>query len=95
MSDRSSSTPSSPLSLRTSSERTNSLILAQLPQSFFDPLVINVLRDHFATYGTINQWVPIAGFARVIIVYNEEDDAERAKLHCDPLVLEATHDRYA
>jgi len=93
MSDRSMSTPSSPLSLTTCSERTNSLIVAQLPESFFDPLVINVLRNHFATYGTINQWVPIAGFARIIIVYNEEDDAERAKLHCDPLVLEATFDR--
>jgi hypothetical protein len=28
-----------------------------------------------------------------MIVYNDEDDAERAKLQCDPLVLEATHDR--
>ena len=87
------SSPSSPSSQTT--ERTNSLIVAQLPQSFFHPLVINVLRDHFATYGEINQWVPIASFARIIIVYNEEGDAERAKLQCDPLTLEATYDRYA
>jgi hypothetical protein len=85
------SSPSSPSSQTT--ERTNSLIVAQLPQSFFHPLVINVLRDHFATYGEINQWVPIASFARIIIVYNEEGDAERAKLQCDPLTLEATYDR--
>lgn len=57
--------------------------------------MIKVLRDHFATYGEINQWVPISSFGRIIVVYKDEDDAERAKMQCDPLVLEAAYDRYA
>jgi len=93
MSDSSISPPSTPSSQTLCAERTNSLIVTQLPPTFFHPLVIKVLRDHFATYGDINQWVPIAGLARIIVVYNHENDAEEAKLRCDPLVLEATEDR--
>ena len=51
------------------------------------------MRHHFATFGEINQWVPLASFGRIMVVYKYEDDAERAKLQSDPLVLEASDDR--
>jgi hypothetical protein len=64
-----------------------------LPKSFFHPLVLDAIRHHFAAYGEINRWVPLTGFGRIIIVYNSEDDAERAKLECDPVVIAASKDR--
>ena len=69
--------------------------MTQVPSQFFHPLVINVMRHHFATFGEINRWVPLASFGRIMVVYRDEDDAERAKLQCDPLILEASYDRYA
>ncbi|KAH7928139.1 Calcipressin [Leucogyrophana mollusca] len=72
-------------------ERTNSLVITQVPRSFFRPAILSALQDHFATYGDINQWVPIASFARIILVYYSEDSAERAKLNCDPLVIHPRH----
>lgn len=90
-----SSIPSSPSSQTLCTERTNSLIVAQVPPLFFHPLVIDVMRHHFATFGEINQWVPLSSFGRIMVVYKDEDDAERAKLQSDPLILEASEDRYA
>lgn len=75
------------------SEPTNTLAITSLPKSFFDPLILEVLRGHFASFGDINQWVPLQGFGRVIVVYENEDDAEVVKQRCDPIVLEANHDR--
>lgn len=74
-----------------STQPTNSLVITQVPRSFFQPSILNVLRDHFATYGEINQWVPIASFSRIILVYYSEDSAEQAKHACDPLVLAPPH----
>jgi hypothetical protein len=51
------------------------------------------MRHHFATFGEINQWIPLACFGRIMVVYKDEDDAERAKIRCDPLILEASDDR--
>ncbi|KAJ7031090.1 Calcipressin [Mycena alexandri] len=73
--------------------RTNTLAVTSLPKEFFQPLLLDVLRDHFTTFGHINRWVPLPGFGRIIIVYTREDDAETAKIHSDPIVLEQTHDR--
>lgn len=89
---------STPSSRSTSSEldtqRTNTLAITSLPKSFFHPLVLGILRQHFATYGRINQWVPLAGFGRILVVFHAEDDAETAKRQCDPIIVESTHDRY-
>ncbi|KAJ7084817.1 Calcipressin [Mycena belliarum] len=74
-------------------QRTNSLAVTSLPKEFFQPLLLDVLHNHFATYGHINRWVPLPGFGRILIVYTREDDAETAKVHCDPIVLEQTLDR--
>ncbi|KAJ6606212.1 Calcipressin [Mycena vulgaris] len=84
--------PPSPSSLD-ETQRTNTLAVTSLPKEFFQPLLLDVLQNHFATYGQINRWVPLPGFGRIIIVYTREDDAETAKVHCDPIVLEQTHDR--
>jgi len=50
-----------------------------------------MLRDHFASFGDINQWVPLQGFGRVIIVYESAHHAETAKIHCDPIVIDGPH----
>jgi hypothetical protein len=62
--------------------------MALLPRSFFVPEILNIIRSHFNHYGEINQWVPLPGFGRILIVYTNEDDAESAKHACDPIVLQ-------
>jgi hypothetical protein len=54
---------------------------------------MDMLRDHFASYGEINQWVPLPGFGRIITVYESEHCAETAKQQSDPIVLEGTLDQ--
>jgi hypothetical protein len=58
------------------------------------PLVVDKVLVHFATYGEIHQWVSLEkSFARIMIVFKREEDAELAKLQCgDRLVFEATKD---
>src|SRR6266576_3443207 len=65
-------------------QRTNTLTMASLPRSFFIPEILNIIRSHFNCYGEINQWVPLPGFGRILIVYTDENDAESAKRACDP-----------
>ncbi|KAJ7253339.1 Calcipressin [Mycena haematopus] len=74
-------------------QRTNTLAVTSIPKEFFQPSLLDVLHTHFATYGHINRWVPLPTFARIIVVYTREDDAETAKMHCDPVVLKQTPDR--
>jgi len=90
MMDPSTSTPSSPSS-QTFLEKTNSLMVTHIYPSIVDKVLL-----HFAVYGEIHQWVSLSkSFARIMIVYKHEDDAERAKLQCgDRLVLEATNETY-
>ena len=83
-----SSPPPPPLS-----EPTNTLAVTSVPKYFFAPFILNMLRDHFASYGEINQWVPLPGFSRIIIVYEAEHYAESAKLQSDPIVVESTPDQ--
>lgn len=79
-----SSSPNSSLLL----QPTNTLAVTSLPKSFFDPLILGMLRDHFSTFGDINQWVPLQGFRRIIIVYESTYHAEIAKQQCDPILVE-------
>jgi hypothetical protein len=76
-----------------SSDPTNTLAVTSLPRSFFDPVIMDMLRDHFASYGEINQWVPLPGFGRIIIVYESEHCAETVKRQSDPIVVEGTLDQ--
>ncbi|KAK7037563.1 hypothetical protein VNI00_011055 [Paramarasmius palmivorus] len=88
---RSSSVSSS--SSRHESKRTNSLAITPLPKAFFHPEILHHLHAHFATFGRINQWVPLQGFGRILVVYETEDDAEKAKTANDPIVLAESEDR--
>lgn len=74
--------------------RTNTLAVTPLPRSFFQPVILELLRAHFSSFGAINQWVPLPGFARIIIVYEQEECAENAKLCSDPIILSATKERH-
>ncbi|KAH9948125.1 Calcipressin [Amylocystis lapponica] len=85
--------PSSPalsLSATLTPPHTNTLVITQLPPAFFEPLALDALRNHFELYGPIYAWAPLKGFARIILVYYSEDDAEHAKLSCDCLVVGPT-----
>lgn len=69
---------------------TNTLAVTRLPPSFFDPLILDILRSHFAQYGPINQWAPLSGFGRVLIVYERDAAAEAAREACGEIVVEPT-----
>ncbi|KAJ3822889.1 Calcipressin [Lentinula raphanica] len=74
---------------------TNSLAITQVPDEFFHPAVLGVLRDHFDLYGEITHWVPLRAFRRIMVVFTEEDAAEHAKRSCDRIQISATQDRPA
>ncbi|KZT11144.1 Calcipressin [Laetiporus sulphureus 93-53] len=100
--EHTSPAPSSPLagtppSLTSNSgtatpQRTNTLVIAQLPPTFFEAIVLDTLRRHFGTYGSIYAWAPLKSFARIILVYYSEDDAEQAKDACDRLLVGPSED---
>lgn len=81
-----------PSSSGTPSE-TNSLVVTNMPAAFFHPLVLEALRDYFSAFGEIYAWAPITAFARIILVYYSEEDAETAKLACDGVKIEVTSER--
>lgn len=66
---------------------TNTLIVPSLAPSFFDPLVLQALRDLFGSYGQLHSWAPLRGLGRIILVYWDERHAEDAKLGTDGLHL--------
>ncbi|KAF8839871.1 Calcipressin [Paxillus ammoniavirescens] len=69
---------------------TNTVIITQVPRNFFQPVILEALRDYFAVYGEINRWVPLSSFSRIIVVYYDEESAEQAKRSCDPLTIQPT-----
>ncbi|KAG5352653.1 hypothetical protein E4T56_gene9872 [Termitomyces sp. T112] len=73
-------------------QRTNTVAVTQVPKEFFHPVLLDVLRDHFGSYGEINRWAPLPGFGRIIVVYRFEDNAESAKQHCDRITVQRSQD---
>lgn len=69
------------------SNQTNTLVITSLPPPFFEPPVLEALRNYFSLFGEIHTWAPISAFARTILVYYLEEAAEMAKEHCDGLVI--------
>ncbi|KAL7410168.1 Calcipressin-domain-containing protein [Mrakia frigida] len=68
-------------------ERTNTLALL-LPHPFlFHPPILALLRSHYETFGTIHTWAPIRAFGRVIVVFDDEEGAMRAKREGDRLEI--------
>ncbi|KAI6009501.1 Calcipressin-domain-containing protein [Pisolithus orientalis] len=70
---------------------TNTLIITQVPRSFFEPVILWALREYFAVYGEIAHWVPISCFSRILLVYNDVESVEQAKANSDPLVIQPVH----
>ena len=69
---------------------TNTLVLAALPPSFFNPVILGALRDHFALYGALHTFAPIRAFGRAIVVYHENRAAEAGKLSLDGIEVGGT-----
>lgn len=55
-------------------------------------MIQEAFKSHFSTYGPLHTWAPIKGFARVIMVYFSEEDAEMAKESNDGIILGDTGD---
>lgn len=83
-------TPPPPLEPDSASgeESTNTLALLLPHLSLFATPILEILRDHYSTYGPLAHWAPVKGFGRVILVYEENDDAARAKKEGDWLKLD-------
>lgn len=81
-----SSTPSLVAESLTEDE-TNTLIVTNLSVTFFSPPVLEALRQHFETYGHLHSWAPLKGFRRIVMVYWNTEDASRARIECDEMVL--------
>ncbi|KAG5639185.1 hypothetical protein H0H81_006089 [Sphagnurus paluster] len=73
-------------------ERTNTIAITSVPKNFFHPVIQDVLREHFASFGEVNRWAPLPGFGRIIVVYRSEDVAEIAKQQCDPIIVHQSSD---
>uniref|UniRef100_D8PU63 Calcipressin n=1 Tax=Schizophyllum commune (strain H4-8 / FGSC 9210) TaxID=578458 RepID=D8PU63_SCHCM len=87
--------PTSPDRTTSGPATTNTLAVTRLPASFFDPLILDILRDHFAQYGPINQWAPLSGFGRILVVYERDASAEAAREACGTIVVEPTDSHVA
>lgn len=66
---------------------TNTLILTPLSKSFFDPSVLDALKEHFSSYGDLHSWAPLKSWQRIIMVYWNSEDAEHARSECDMMQL--------
>ncbi|GAA5931797.1 uncharacterized protein JCM15063_001570 [Sporobolomyces koalae] len=66
---------------------TNSLILV-LPQLLFSPSLLPLFELHFGRYGQMVSWTPLERLGRVLVVYDEVDDAANAKEEMDGFVWE-------
>ncbi|KAG8905861.1 carbohydrate-binding module 1 protein [Tulasnella sp. 403] len=74
-------------------DETNTLILTSLSPTFFNPEVLDALRDHFSSYGELHTWAPLKGFRRIVMVYWSNEDAARAREECDGMVLADENDK--
>ena len=92
---RTPSTPELTSSETPSVTRTNTLVITSLPLSFFEPIVLEALKSHFESYGDVHTWAPLKAFARIIVIYYDEEAAELAKETCDNLRIGETEARLA
>lgn len=70
---------------------TNTLIITQVPRNFFEPTILQALREYFSVHGEITHWVPISSFFRILLVYSDVESVEHAKASSDPLVIQPNH----
>ena len=78
-----------------SAPMTNTLIIAGISRSFFqNPSLISILERHFQLFGHVHSWVLLPSFGRIMVVYYDDQDAERARQDFDTTALRHTHDWY-
>lgn len=70
---------------------TNVLVLV-LPSLLFSSDLLPLFHAHFASYGTLHAWTPLEKFGRVICVYDDEDEARKARDEMDGFVWEEDGD---
>lgn len=56
--------------------------------------MVSILRRHFQQFGHVHSWAPLPSFGRIMIVYYDDADAERARQDFDATALKFTHDWY-
>jgi hypothetical protein len=54
--------------------------------------MISTLERHFQMFGRVHSWAPLPSFGRVMVVYYDDEDAERARQDFDSAALKHTHD---
>lgn len=78
---------------KSSSPTTNTLIVAGISRPFFqNPTMISILERHFQLFGHVHSWAPLPSFGRIMVVYYDDEDAERARQDFDTTALRHTHD---
>ena len=70
-------------------EPTNTYALLLPHLSLFGPDILHLLRRFYEKFGPIRHWAPVKAFGRVIIVWDEVDDASQAKKQGDWLELDS------
>lgn len=80
---------------KSSSPMTNTLVVTGISRPFLqNPTMVSILERHFQQFGRVHSWVPLPNFGRIMVVYFDEEDAERARQDLDATALKHTHDWY-
>jgi len=78
---------------KSSSPMTNTLVVTGISRPFLqNPTMVSILERHFQLFGRVHSWVPLPNFGRIMVVYYDEEDAERARQDLDATALKHTHD---
>jgi len=78
------------------SPMTNTLVITGISRSFIqNSAMVSILERHFQLFGRVHSWVLLPNFGRIMVVYFDEEDAERARQDFDVTALKHTHDWYA
>lgn len=56
--------------------------------------MLDTLERHFQLFGSVHSWAPLPSFGRIMVVYYDEEDAERARQDFDSVALRHKHDWY-
>ena len=65
------------------------MLLTGLPPAFFHPTILQTLREKVEAIAPIHSWAPVTRFGRIIVVFYDEEDAE--KIHYAFNGLEVPH----
>jgi hypothetical protein len=82
-----------PTKQNTKPSTTNTLVVAGIFRTFFEsPTMVSILERHFRLYGHVHSWAPLPSFGRIMVVYYDDHDAERARQDFDSTAVRHTHD---